>query len=416
MDLRCIFKILSLVNEVTMTHHPKGNRDLIRKINTNIVLTTIKNYAPISRTEIAKQTGLSAATITAISGELIEQDLVFEKEQGDSSGGRKPVLLAINPNGAFVIGIKLSTEHITGALTDFNSNLLLRTSQAVKEKSVDKVITQLISVVENLMEEKGVERSKLLGVGVGLAGIVNSESGKLVYSPIFDWRNVSIVKKMEAKLHIPVYIDNDVNTLTMTENLFGAGKGVDDFLTVTIGRGIGLGIVVNGQIYRGGLGGAGEFGHTVIGREGPLCSCGKRGCLEGIASDPAMLKRAKTLFQKGELGIEPKNIENLFELAHDGNQAAISIFEESGEALGIGISNLINLFNPQLIILSGEGIRSGEFILPAMYNTLEKNVMQGLKNFTEIRVDVWDDDAWARGAASLVLTQLFEYPFQLEER
>jgi predicted NBD/HSP70 family sugar kinase len=198
--------------------------------------------------------------------------------------------------------------------------------------------------------------------------------------------------------------------LSITELWFGKGKGVDNFLTVTIGRGVGLGIVLNGQVYLGVHGGGGEFGHTVIDPHGQLCACGKYGCLETFVSDPAIMDKASEAIKNGDIPLEISNIEELLEIAHSGNEAAVKIFAEAGEVLGIGIANLINLFNPELIIISGEGVRAGELLFESMHASVSVNVMPGLAGDTEIQVDPWDDYAWARGAAGLVLRELFESP------
>lgn len=397
-----------------MPKYLRGNRDLIKALNVNTVLNVIKNMGPISRVEIAQKTHLSAATITNITAELIENNLILEKEEGNSSGGRKPILLALNPKGAYVIGLKLSADHVTGALTNLKADVLLKKTNLLKERSLDTAMSAIVDIVGSLLNDTKVLKENLLGVGLGLAGIVNAENGVLKYSSIFDWHDVNIAELLTKRLNVPIYVDNDVNTLALTENWCGVGRGTDNFLLVTVGRGVGMGIVINGQIYRGGFGGAGEFGHTVIEINGPLCDCGKRGCLESIASDPAIMKKVNEEISRGELPKSVKDINELITLGQDGNAVAQRIFARAGEALGVGIANLVNIFNPQLIILSGEGIRAGELLLKPMRASIYKNVFNGLLDDVEIRVDALDDDAWARGAAGLVLQQLFESPIHQE--
>jgi predicted NBD/HSP70 family sugar kinase len=215
---------------------------------------------------------------------------------------------------------------------------------------------------------------------------------------------------LQTRLQVPVYIDNDVNTLTLAERWFGAGQGIDHFLTVTIGRGVGLGIVVNGQFYRGGSGGAGEFGHTVLQPDGPECECGKRGCLEAYVGDHGLLRAAGEAYQAGELPHPVGSVDELLNLAQSGNDAAMKIFSQAGQALGQGIANLINIFNPQRIILSGEGVRYGELFFATMRTAISQFTMPGLLAETKLHIEPWGDDAWARGAASLVLRSLFESP------
>jgi glucokinase-like ROK family protein len=406
------------VNKVTNTSPGRrirrGNRELIKEINRKLVLNLINNSGSISRIDLAGLSGLSAATITGITSELISDGLIFEKEEGDSRGGRKPILLALNPRGGYMVGIKLTEEYVIGALTDLKATVIANHTIPLNDRSLSAAMDAMIEVIKTLVGEGGFAEEKLLGIGVGLAGIVHADQGALLYSPIFGWRNVPLRRMLQDRLGVPVYVDNDVNTLTLTEKWFGAGQGVDHFLTVTIGRGIGLGIIVNGQLYHGALGGAGEFGHTVIDPRGPSCACGKKGCLETYASDPALVRLAAEAVERGEMKSKVDTAEDLLQRAEEGDVVAQRIFRQAGEVLGIGVANLITLFSPNLIIISGEGVRAGDWLFKPMRSSIERNAMPSLSEATEIRIDAWDDDAWARGAASLVLKELFETPMHSE--
>lgn len=397
-----------------MTQYPLGNRDLIRAINRSVVLNMIKTHGPIARNQVAQRTGLSAATVTGITAELIDEDLVFEKAPGDSRGGRRPILLALNPRGGYVVGLKLTESQAIGALTDLEATVIAKRADPLSSRSSEQAIETLAAVVSALINEGGIRKKQFFGVGVGLAGIVDAERGLLRQSPYFGWREVPLRDMLQARVRVPVYVDNDVNTLTHTEKWFGAGQGVDDFLTLTVGRGVGLGIVVNGQFYRGARGGAGEFGHTVIEPDGPLCDCGKRGCLETFVGDPGLLRLAAEAAQRGEISGPIESVDDLVALAQQGNRAAQAVFAYAGDVLGRGVANLINVFNPQRIMISGEGVRAGDWLFGPMRASVARHVMPGLADDTEIRIDPWGDDAWARGAASLVLRELFESPVHRE--
>ena len=390
--------------------HPTGNRDLIRAINRSHVLNAIKTHGPIGRADIARRTGLSPATVTSISAKLISQDLVLEKSAGDSSGGRPPILLVINPKGGYVVGIKLTETHAVCALTDLEAQIIAKSSMLLSGHNPSEVVNDLAQMVLSFIREQRIAKKALLGVGIGLAGIVDAEGGVLRQSPIYGWDHVPLRDMLQSKLHIPVYIENDVNTLTLTEKWFGHGQDVDNFLTVTVGRGIGLGIVANGQFYRGQTGGAGEFGHTTINPEGPLCACGKKGCLEAYVGDPGLIRAANESFDRGELSNSVQSLDELLLLAQTGNTAAIQIFDEAGRILGIGIANLISLFNPKKIIISGEGTREGDFLFIPMKESIQQNTMPGLFDPNTVMIAPWGDDAWARGAAGLVLREVFESP------
>jgi N-acetylglucosamine repressor len=397
------------VNKVTM-QNPTGNRELIRAINRSHVLNAIKTYGPIGRADIARQTGLSPATVTSISAKLISQNLVLEKSAGDSSGGRPPILLVINPKGGYVVGIKLTETHAVCALTDLEALVIAKSSMLLSGHDPARVVDDLAQMVLTFIREQKITKKQLLGIGVGLAGIVDAEEGILRQSPIYGWDNVPLRAMLQDKLHIPVYIENDVNTLTLTEKWFGHGQGLDHFLTVTVGRGIGLGIVANGQFYRGQTGGAGEFGHTTINPQGPLCACGKRGCLEAYVGDPGLIRSAQESFTLGKLSASVQDLDELLSLAQTGDTAALEIFDQAGRILGIGIANLINLFNPKKIIISGEGTREGDFLFVPMQQSIQQNTMPGLFDPNIVQIAPWGDDAWARGAAGLVLREVFESP------
>ncbi|HLF27486.1 MAG TPA: ROK family transcriptional regulator [Anaerolineae bacterium] len=397
----------------------KGSRGLIRDINQSLLLNLIQASGPISRADLARRSGLSPATVSGIINILVEDGLVTEKAVGDSSGGRPPIMLALNSEAGYVVGVKLTEEHIVTALTDLNAQVRQRlTVPLARADDPETVVDALSQALAQLRRTSGISRAKLRGVGVGLAGIIDAAGGVLRYSPIFDWRNVPIRQMLHKRLRVPIYLDNDVNTLTMAEKWFGAGRGVEDFLVVTIGRGIGMGIVVRGQFYRGANGGGGEFGHSVLDPSGPRCDCGKQGCLEAFVSDPALLCQARDAIAAGRLpGVSKRalTIERLIDLAQQGNSIARDIFAQAGRRLGMSIANLINILNPQLILISGEGVRNGAWMFGPLRAAVQAFAVPELLDDVEIRIEPLGDDAWARGAASLVLHELFKPPVHAEE-
>ncbi len=382
----------------------------MRTLNRSIVLNAIKTFGPIDRACIARRINLSPATVTTITADLILQGLIFEKEPGDSRGGRRPILLAINPQGAYVVGIKLTETHAIAALTDLEATVLAKRSSELSGSDPESAIELMAQLTNSLLMEANIPSEKLIGVGVGLAGIVDFQEGLFRQSTFLGWRNLPIRDLLREKIKTEVYIDNDVNTLTLAEVWFGCGQDIENFLTITVGRGIGLGIVTNRQFYRGSGGGAGEFGHTVIDPEGFHCECGKRGCLETLVGDPGLLRLARSAFEQGELPVQPCDIGELAQMALDGNQAAIRILQDTGKILGQSIANLINLFNPQRILISGEGVSRGPVFFDALKNSVCSYSLPDLYSDVDLRIEPWGDDVWARGAASLVLRSLFESP------
>lgn len=389
----------------------RADRDLMRGINRSIILNVIKTHGPISRADIAHLTGLSPATVTSITGLLIEEDLIFEKSTGDSSGGRPPILLALNPRGGFVIGIKLMESQAVAALTDLNATVIEKTNVELRNTELTSVIDELVLLVENLMKNNKIPKKRLFGVGIGLAGVIDSVNGILRKSPFFGWKDVPFRDLLDVRLKVPIFLDNDVNTLTLGEKWLDNGVHADNYVVITVGRGIGMGIIINGQIYRGKGGGAGEFGHLVVNQNGPVCDCGKRGCLESYLGDQALVMRAKH-----EVDPSIESIDELIQMAAGGNIAAGKLFEWAGDLLGQELANLINLLDPKLIIISGEGVRMGDPFFSSMRAAIQKNAVPELFENTEIRINTWGDDVWSRGAASLVIGELFNSPIQKEER
>ena len=406
-----------------MTHLRKGNRDLIKEINRNLVLNLIKSRGPISRTEIARLSGLSPATVSGITAEFIASGLVHELGEGESTGGRRPVLLRLNPRAGFVVGVKLMEHAITSALTDLDAQVLHHriTPLAATDAPVapDAILPVIVQAIEQTIAESQVERQRVLGIGVGLAGLVDGEAGICRYSPFFGWRDVPLAEPIAEHFGLPVYLENDVNTLTIAEQWFGYGHGVDHFVVVTVGRGVGAGIVVNGQFYRGALGGAGEFGHITLVDDGPPCDCGKRGCLEALASDPAVVRQARAAIALGErtalAEVAPLTLDAVVEAADAGDELARRLLADSGRWLGIGIATLVNILNPQLVIVGGEGVRAGEWRFGPMRAAIQAHAFNGLADELEVVIEPSGDETWARGAACVVLGELFKSPVQRGE-
>jgi predicted NBD/HSP70 family sugar kinase len=377
-----------------------GNRQLIREINKSLVLNIVRDHGSISRTDIAHAAHLSLATVSGITNELIEQGLLYEHEAGTSTGGRRPILLVLNPSAGLVAGAKLTESHIIVALVDLNADMVEQREMPLgDDKSPEAVVTVLADAVAEL---RGAHPTKaLLGMGLGMAGGIDRRTGICRFSPFLGWRDVPLRQLLEKKLGLPVVIENDVNTFTMAEKWFGSGVGLADFLVITLGRGIGMGMVLDGQLYRGGRGGGGEFGHITVVPDGPQCDCGKRGCLEALVSDPAILGRMRSAIGRD------LTMEQAVTLARQGDATAHTIFAAAGRTLGTAIADLVNIFNPPLIVVGGEGVRALDLMLEPLQDAMQANCFDGFFNDLRLVVEPWGDDAWARGAASLMLEELF---------
>lgn len=368
-----------------------GSKELIREINSSLVLGELRGGL-VSRTELAKRTGLSLPTVSEIVADLLGSGVIEERETALSGGGRRPVLLGLKADAGYVIGIKLTETRVIAVLTDLTAGIVERTTATITRDDVGTVVRAVAKVVRTLRGKKPVQ-----GVGVGLAGVIDRASGVVRHATYSDWHDVDLAAILEKRIGLPVVVDNDVNTLVASEQWFGAGRGVSDVAVVSIGRGIGLGMVLDGRLYRGAGGGAGEFGHTKVVADGPLCACGGRGCLETLIGEPAICARAGT-----------GTIDEAVELARNGDQQVAGVFAEVGRILGTAVGNLVNLLNPKLIVLAGEGTRASDLFRPGFDDSLRHAVFDGLQRELEIVVDDWDDEAWAQGAAGLFLGELFQ--------
>ncbi|GCE09988.1 ROK family transcriptional regulator [Dictyobacter aurantiacus] len=391
-----------------------GSKRLLRDLNQNIVFNLLVEHGTLSRTELARRSRLPAATITRICGEFLTAGLVTEIASEESSGGRRPILLSINPEAGYVIGVKLRQESATIALCDLSCALKhtceIQFSAGAAPHHVVDVIT---GAIKRCASEGGIALNQVIGVGVGLSGLIDSQYGLCRYSAILGWQDVELGPALEFKLHLPVRVDNDVNTLAVAERYFGAGRDAANFLLITIGRGVGLGIVIRGEIYRGGRGGAGEFGHTTADTSpgAPLCECGKRGCLEALVSDIGLLQAAEIHIQDG---YDETRLMGLIQQARAGDKKLQAVFNRAGNALGIAVANMVNIFDPDRVILNGEGLRAGELLLKPMYATLPAHIF-GPARQPDFVVGSIDETIWARGAASLILHEMFQAPIYEED-
>jgi predicted NBD/HSP70 family sugar kinase len=377
-----------------------GSKQLIREINQAIVLNAIRTHGSLSRTDIAHQTQVSLPTISDITSELIEAGLLYEQSTGVSTGGRRPTLLALNAQAGYAVGIKLTEETVTLVLTDLNATIVARHSLPIGGHQPEQIAATVRQAFQALAP--AAQGRPIFGVGVGMAGVIDRERQLVRHATYFGWHDLPFAQILERQLDLPVVVDNDVNALTAAEQWFGTGRGIADFLVISLGRGIGLGMVLDGRLYHGSRGGAGEFGHTTVVPDGPLCPCGKRGCLEALISDPAIVQRAQAV-----LG-HPVSIQQAVQTALGGDGALQSIFAAAGRTLGLAVANLVNVLNPALVIISGEGVRAGDLVTIPFQRALQEHCFDGLYDDVRVVIEPWGDEAWARGAASLLLGELFQ--------
>lgn len=377
----------------------RGSKDLIREINESMVLGVIRHEGVASRTLIAERTGLSMAAVSGITSGLIGQGLLEERRTGDSTGGRPPILLALRPEAGYAVGLKIAERQVVGVLTDLEGTVVHTRRAAIMQSGVGALAAAAAAVVGELGPLAG--SRPVHGVGVGVAGVVDRRRGVIRHATYSHLTEVDLRGILEETLGMPVVVDNDVNTLVASAHWFGLGRGVDDFVVVSYGRGVGLGMVLGGQVYRGSIGGAGEFGHVKV-ADSPACECGSAGCLEAVIGESAVAARLTQAIGRRV------DLDEGLRLARQGNQDAREVITDAGRVLGRAVGNLVNILNPSLIVFAGEGSRAMDVMMPGIRGELDATVFEGLLDQLELVVEKWDDDAWARGAANLLLGELFQ--------
>lgn len=402
-----------------MQHHiPPADRFLIRGINQSTLFNLIRTHAPISRPQLATLSGLSLVTVIKIVSSLLERHLVMERDYAESTGGRRAGLLEINPAGGFVVGLIPQPDSLTAAILDLSGELIhTRQWPLSLRENYPQALNLIAQCVAELLEESRIPKDKIIGAGFGMSGLIDAERGYCIDAWLLGWKNVEISRPLEALIGIPVFVDNDVNCLTVYEKLFGQGQPYEHFLVVAIGRGVGLGIMTNGDLYRGAFGGAGEFGHTAVTTEGRLCDCGNRGCLETYVSFPGIVRNYREYIQVTSYNLTSETQEltllEIVERSRGGEQAARAALQRAGTLLGVSLANLINIFNPECIVLSSPdlNILTDDLLVGAMHQEIKQHLFSQMgKDLRFFSAEQPGYESWARGAGCLVLRHFFVSP------
>ena len=395
-----------------------GSFQLMKTLNRTLILNTIRKEGPISRAEIAKRTKLTPPTVGNLVTELIEAELVLETSQGKSKGGRRPTMLIFNASHFYIIGLDIGSRRIKGVFTNLDADILDHYSLPIpKPLTNDLLIEHAVKVIEKLLEQNehySIER--LIGIGVAMHGIIDVEKGISVFAPSLNLHNVPIKEELEKHFNIMVKVENDARALALGESWYGKGKEKSSFICINVGYGIGAGIVIDGKLLHGHDHLVGEVGHMTIDPHGPLCSCGNHGCLQALAAGPFIAKQAQEKLASGSESILTKWVEDGLELtseiiakgAKEGDSLCKEVLKEAGVYLGIGITNLIHIVNPSLILLGGGVIKAGAFILESLQETVQKRALTEQAKATKIETIKLGEDGTAIGAVSLLLEEILE--------
>lgn len=411
-----------------MATQNSADQMLIRELNLSLVLRHIHNSAPLSRAQIAQATGLNKSTVSSLVEELLTRKLIYEAGINSAGTGRPATLLEINPRAGGIIGAELGVDFIAIALTDFTGTILWRKSISIdpvdsQEKNIAKIL-ELTDVAIKVCESYNLY---LLGIGLSVPGTVDLEGSALVFAPNLQWRNVPLKQILYDHTGINAFIENDANAAAIAEHLFGAAKKTDDFIFVVAGTGIGCGLFLNGKLYRGRDGFAGEIGHTPILAEPyqMLCRCGKRGCWEIYANQQSVIRRIQTRLDDHREGIipdllkkqnAPLSISVIKQAAEECDQMALESLTETGTAMGLGFAKLIDIFNPEKLILGGPLSMVGKYLLPAIKETATKHSVSNINPKVEILLSSFETDAILMGATSIVVDDILSKPTHVDRK
>ncbi|MBX0356845.1 ROK family transcriptional regulator [Halobacillus sp. Nhm2S1] len=365
----------------------------IKSMNRKILIETILENGSISRSELARKTGLNKSTVSDQISGLIEENLLIEEEATSSTGGRKPINLHINKNAGYSIGIDFDEPILFIQVTDLLGNSIESRSLELENLSFQKVIELLIEELANIRHSfnSNYKPFGLVGIGVGIHGIVRKDE-HVVFTPKLQWTDIDIKSSLEETFNVPVFIDNNANLCAYAEQVFN--YSIEDLFCVTMYSGIGLGIIKDRQIYRGYQGFAGEIGHMIVERDGKLCPCGNRGCWERYASEKAVFDE----FKSQQIITDSINIKEMLL-----NKQHMDIFESFYDYLAIGLNNIINIFNPETIILNGDILNKN----PHIIKEIEDRLKSRMNNYSQIVPSCLGKNAGALGGSVVSLREFY---------
>ncbi len=409
---------------------PNNSTDqaLIRELNLSLVLRHIHNEVSLSRAKIAHITGLNKSTVSSLVESLLAHNLIHETGTNSGSAGRPAILLEINPRAGGIIGAELGVDFVAVALTDFTGNILWRQRKITNPKDApEKTLSHTLDLIRKATDFSKKQKLYLFGIGLSTPGTVDLDEGVLIFAPNLHWRNIPLRKFFSDQTGLKVFIENDANASAIAEHLFGVAKQSKNFIFVFAGVGIGGGLFLNGELYRGNNGYAGELGHSPIMAE-PFqspCHCGNRGCWETYANQYAIIQRVQARLEVKRNSIIPRLMEEqnaplsisiVKQAADAGDEEAIDSLSETGMAMGLGFANLINIFNPEKIILGGPLSIIGDYLLPSIKDTAIKHSLPEISPKVEILPSSFEADASLIGAISIVVDDILSNPTHAKRR
>ena len=399
-------------NGVSGTDH-----GVMRELNRSLVLDIVKQQSPVSRAAIARETSLAKPTVSAIIEDLLVDGLVREigADVSTSRGGRPAILLEFNARSQFTVGVHILVGHTTLVVADALGEEVERVKVKTTKGSPEKALERIAEDVKALLKSAGVTRKQLTAVGVCLPGLVEMHTGTCLLAPNLGWRNVPVGKILSSALRVPVFVVNNVDAAVVVESLDGVAQGLGSVVMLWVGRGIGASVMSEGRLFHGGFGLAGEIGHCHVPGATSRCNCGKIGCLETLADGPAIARAAVAAIDEGRessLSSIPSNKlsgKDVADAAAAGDEVAIEVLGAAGRALGIAASWLINLFNPEMLVVGGAVAGAGEPLLGPLKNAVKEHALKQAAQNVEIKQWTMGRDPGVTGAIRVALQRSETY-------
>ncbi len=404
-----------------------GDQNWVREHNLAIVLNYLWEAGePIARARLTEISGLNKSTIGSLLAQL--QDWSFIRETGTTSvgPGRPGVMIDINPDAGRLIGIELGVDFISAVLTDLKANRVWQRQIDTNDhpsphmRDQAQMLAQVERLILDAIDQTQASGHRLLGIGAGVPGLVDHATGTLLFAPNLGWRDIPL-REMWRRFGVPVIVENEANAAALGEHMLGVARGVDDFIYLSAGVGLGGGIVIGGKLY-GGVGGyAGEIGHMTLVPDGPQCNCGNRGCWETLIGPSAIIERVQQAASEGRTpillalpgldgAVQGISMKHIIQAAELGEPAVLHVLDDIGRYLGIGIANLLNAFNPGLVVLGGVLSLVGPFILPRAQREIEVRALAAAQAGVNLSLSAFKFDACVMGGVSLIVREILNNP------
>jgi glucokinase-like ROK family protein len=393
-----------------------ADHELVRRLNTATILDCLRLDSSLSRAGLSGRTGLNRSTVSSIVAELIDKGLVRETMLQKDKVGRPGMALELDPNGGSAIGVAIAVDTVAVVLVDFLARPLWQARRGLEPQAgLDAILATAESLVDAALHKAAKPRP--LGIGVGVPSLVDQQAGEVKITPNLHWRNVPIRERWTDRFGLPIFVENEARAAALGEYYFGAARHVKDFIYLSAGAGLGAGIMIGGALLRGRGRYAGEVGHMTIDPNGRLCNCGRRGCWEMYVSSRAVIRQLYDALASGaasrlrELaGTRQLTFDDILDAALHGDTTARSAFEGVAHWLGVGIANLVQVFDPELVVLGGELARANAIWLPDVRSAVRTQTLTQPAEQLVIAAAHHGDNACMIGTATLVLDDILRAP------